>query len=76
MSKHRPHRSSHNPGRSAGGLLALLPGPEDEEGPADVDESDDAARAATDAVFDAMTAGDRRAFREALQHFVQIELFG
>lgn len=66
----------NRPQRSAGGLLALLSEPEDEEEPADVDESDDAARAAANAVFDAVTAGDRRAFREALQRFVQIELLG
>lgn len=57
--------------KRAGGVLGLLAQPETELEP-ERDPRDDALRAASDSVFDAVQSGDRLAFREALDRFVRM----
>lgn len=57
--------------RPAGGVLALLSQPETELAP-ERDPRQDALQAASDSVFDAVQAGDRLAFRTALERFVEM----
>lgn len=57
--------------KRAGGVLGLLAQPETELTP-ERDPRDDALTAASDSVFDAVQAGDRTAFREALERFIRM----